>query len=190
MVTMEKILKRSRQLGVSLIEVMVTIIILAVGLLGVAGLQMRLQHSEMEAYQRSQALLLLNDMANRIATNRSVASTYATGLSPLGTGVTCPSATTTQQDRDLREWCRGLKGAAEVLSGSRVGAMAGGRGCIEDLGSGSYRISVVWQGLTPISPPPVALACGKDLYDQSGTSCQGDRCRRIVTTIVRMADLK
>ncbi len=179
-----------RQRGVSLIEVLVTILILAIGLLGMAGLQVRLQHSEMEAYQRSQALLLLNDMANRIATNRGVASTYATGLSPLGTSVTCPSTTTTQRDRDLREWCRSLKGAAEVLSSSRVGAMVGGRGCVEDLGSGSYRVSVVWQGLTPISAPPTELACGQDLYDQTGTNCQGDMCRRIVSTIVRVADLK
>ena len=47
--------------GVSLIEVLVTIVILAVGLLGLAGLQMRLQSSEVEAYQRTQASLLLED---------------------------------------------------------------------------------------------------------------------------------
>ena len=50
-----------------MIEVLVTMVIIAFGLLGMAGLQMRMQTSEMESYQRSQALLLLNDMANRIA---------------------------------------------------------------------------------------------------------------------------
>ena len=49
--------------------------------------------------------------------------------SPVGTGMTCPTATGTTVQRDLREWCQGLQGAAEVSDGSRVGAMIGGRGC-------------------------------------------------------------
>ncbi len=57
---------------------MVTVLILTVGLLGMAGLQSRLQVSEMEAYQRSQALLLLNDMASRLASNRNDAGSYVT----------------------------------------------------------------------------------------------------------------
>ena len=68
------------QRGTSLIEVMVTVVILTFGLLGLAGLQSRLQLSEMEAYQRSQALILLDDMASRVTTNRNAASTYVTGL--------------------------------------------------------------------------------------------------------------
>jgi type IV pilus assembly protein PilV len=59
------------QRGTTLLEVLVTLVILAIGLLGLAGLQTRLQVSEMEAYQRSQALILLNDMASRIASNRA-----------------------------------------------------------------------------------------------------------------------
>ena len=47
----------SRQRGASLIEVLVTLVIVAFGLLGIVGMQARLQVSEMEAYQRSQALL-------------------------------------------------------------------------------------------------------------------------------------
>ena len=57
--------------GASLIEVMVTVVIIVLGLLGLAGLHARLQTSEMESYQRSQALLLLNDMASRMSINRA-----------------------------------------------------------------------------------------------------------------------
>ncbi len=179
------------QRGVSLIEVLVTVIILSIGLLGVAGLQSRLQTSEMEAYQRAQALMLLNDMANRIATNRNNAASYITGTaSPLGAGITCPTTTATRQQRDASEWCGALQGAAESASGTRVGAMVGGRGCVESLGSGQFLVTVAWQGLTPIAAPPAGVACGANSYDgPTGSTCSNDRCRRVVTTIVRVATL-
>ena len=73
------------QRGTGLIEVLVTLVIIALGLVGVVGLQARMQLSEMEAFQRSQALLLLNDMASRISVNRSNAAVYVTGtVDPLG----------------------------------------------------------------------------------------------------------
>jgi type IV pilus assembly protein PilV len=171
-----------------MIEVLVTLVIIAFGLLGMAGLQMRA--SEMESYQRSQALLLLNDMANRIAVNRNNAASYliaATG--PTGTGVACPTTNATTAQRDIGEWCNALQGAAESLGGSRVGAMVGGRGCIENV-AGDYVVTVVWQGLTPISAPPSSIACGLNSYNgTAGSTCLLDRCRRFVTTIVRIATL-
>lgn len=177
-----------RQHGISLIEVMVTVFILAVGLLGMAGLQSRLQQSEMEAYQRSQALLLLNDMAQRIASNRNAAASYVTATTGVGVSLAnCPTTTATQQQRDTGEWCEALKGAGETSSGSKVGAMIGGRGCVESLGGDEYMITVAWQGLAPLVAPPASVACGKDSYDGSG--CSGDLCRRVVTTIVRVATL-
>jgi type IV pilus assembly protein PilV len=173
-----------------MIEVLVTIVILAIGLLGLAGLQSRLQASEMEAYQRAQALILLNDMASRLTTPRAKAVTYVTGAAaPLGAGMTCSTATSTQQEVDAGEWCSALQGAAETSGGGNVGAMLGGRGCVEDMGGGAYRVTVAWQGLTPIAPPPDNVACGKDSYNAAGTACTGDRCRRALTTIVRIATL-
>lgn len=156
---MNPTLPPSSQRGVTLIEVLVTILILSVGLLGMAGLQVRLQQSEMEAYQRAQALLLLDDMANRITTNRNVASSYVTGTAtPLGTGMTCSSVTgsSSRRDRDISEWCNTLQGAAETSGTSKVGSMVGARGCVESIGSNQYLVTVAWQGLTPISAPRLA----------------------------------
>lgn len=183
-----------------MIEVLVTIVIIAFGLLGLAGLLSRLQSSEMEAYQRSQALLLLNDMANRIAANRSNHTSYpdaATTASPLGAGMTCSAVTvvspTAVAQSDLREWCDALQGAGETnTGGDKVGAMIGGRGCIESIGVApaiAYRVTVAWQGLTPISAPPVAITCGAGSYDSAGTPCVNDLCRRTVTTVVQIANL-
>ena len=78
-----------KQRGATLIEILVTIVIVAFGLLGLAGLQMKMQMSETEAYQRSQALMLLNDMASRIGTNRANADAYVTGTDGTGTGANC-----------------------------------------------------------------------------------------------------
>lgn len=178
------------QSGTTMIEVLVTIIILALGLLGLAGLQSRLQVSEMEAYQRSQAIILLSDMVSRITTNRNAAPTYVTGsANPVGAGTSCPTSTDTIKDVDIGEWCSALQGAAEASGGALMGAMVGGRGCIEDLGGNEYRVSVAWQGLAPLSAPGADFACGKNSYDTSGTPCTGDLCRRIVTTTVRIATL-
>jgi type IV pilus assembly protein PilV len=172
------------QRGTTLLEVLITLVILSIGLLGLAGLQSRLQVSELEAYQRAQALILLNDMASRIATNRGVAASYASMT--YGTG-TCPTASATQLQRDQGEWCDALQGAAETTGGSKVGAMIGGRGCVETLGGGEYLVTVAWQGMSPIASP--APQCGVGAYNTAGTACVNDLCRRVVTTVVRIGAL-
>jgi len=174
-----------------MIEVLITIVILAVGLLGLAGLQTRLQMSEMEAYQRAQAMILLEDMAHRISANRSNALSYVTTAAhPLGAGMACAAADATLKDQDQREWCIALQGAAEKSDGTNVGTMLGGRGCIEALPTANeYLITVAWQGIGALSAPPASVACGQNMYNASGTPCTGDLCRRTVTTIVKIAPL-
>lgn len=174
--------------GVSLIEVLVTMVILVIGLLGLAGLQVRLQSSEIESYQRTHALMLLEDMANRVSANRKVAATYAT-TSPLGTGVASNTCSGSGRSFDACQWSNALLGAAEQSGSSNVGAMIGARGCIEDLGTGEeFMITVAWQGLTPLSAP--TSTCGAGLYNgATGSVCTGDLCRRTLSTIVRIANL-
>ncbi len=178
--------------GVSLIEVLVTIVIMAIGLLGLAGLQVRLQSSELESYQRTHALILLEDMANRLSANRANAAAYVTAAAnPLGTGDgQSASCAGNGQSFDACKWSNALKGVSEQSSlSTNVGAMIGARGCIEDLGTGDqFMITVTWQGMTPISAP--ASNCGIGLYDgAAGTKCVDDLCRRTMSTIVRIANL-
>ncbi|SFQ74488.1 type IV pilus assembly protein PilV [Variovorax sp. OK605] len=175
------------QRGVSLIEVMVALIVVAFGLFGLVGLQARLQASEMEGYQRSQALIMLNDMANRIAINRRMAASYVTSTA-LGSGGDCPAMGTTRQEVDTAEWCNALQGAAETDGASKMGTVIGGRGCVQDLGNNEYLVTVAWQGLLPISAPSTGVPCGKDLYNDA-TRCVNDLCRRTVTTLVRIGTL-
>jgi type IV pilus assembly protein PilV len=183
----------TRQRGASMIEVLVTLVIIAFGLLGMAGLQARLQLSEVEAYQRSQALMLLNDMASRISMNRINAASYVTGTT-YGSGGTCPTTSSTTVQRDLKEWCNSLLGASEATTSGGVttnqGAMIGGRGCVQLKPDGDYMITVAWQGMTPISAPPTSVDCGANSYDgNAGAKCSSDLCRRVVTTVVRIGTL-
>jgi type IV pilus assembly protein PilV len=186
------------QRGTSLIEVLVTMVILAFGLLGAAGLQARLQLADMEAYQRAQALILVDDIASRIATNRANAAAYVTGAAnPLGTGMVCPtpSTTATLQQIDATQWCNALQGVAEVAGAGKIGAMLGARGCVESISTTTqeYLVTVAWQGMVPISAPPTSVGCGANLYDgavgSTSSNCTSDHCRRVVTTIVRIAGL-
>jgi type IV pilus assembly protein PilV len=188
------------QRGGLMIEVLVTIVILAIGLMGLMQVQARLQSSEMESYQRTQAVILVNDMASRLSTNRLDIDSYLTvGLSPAYLGLdgnATPCASTYaggMQLGDSGEWCRALQGAGETQGGS-VGAMLGGRGCVDNIGPSQYMVTVVWQGLTPISAPPVEVTCGAGLYNLPAESACGEvanaeMCRRYVTTLVRIADL-
>lgn len=177
------------QKGSSLIEVLVSMVVLSVGLLSLVVLQGRLHVLQMESYQRSQGLILLNDMASRIALNRNNADSYLTA-SPLGVDITCPTGTATRQEADFAEWCAALQGAAETLSGNQVGAMVGARACIENIAASEYLVTVAWQGLAPVSAPPASVTCGANLYNgAAGAPCENDLCRRVVTTVVRIATL-
>lgn len=190
--------KRAR--GFSLIEILVSLVIIMLGLLGLLGVQMRSHQAEMESYQRSQALLLLSDMVQRINANRKAARCYAstdasTGAPYFGSGnATTPSCsawgTATLQSRavqDMTDWDGVLKGAAETDGGTSVGAMLGARGCVSyDTATDTYRVSVAWQGLAPTVDPATVdatLTCGRNLY---GNEAQ----RRIVSTTLRIADLR
>lgn len=178
------------QWGMTMIEVLVSVILLSVGLLGLAALQARMQQAELESYQRVQALILVNDMAQRMAANRYDAANYVTGTStPLGTGMTCPTTTTTTQQRDTGEWCNALQGSTELSGTANVGAVIGARGCVESLNADTYMVTVAWQGAGPLAAPPNSVACGANQYDSAGTPCVNDRCRRVVTSIVRLATL-
>lgn len=171
--------------GFSMIEVLITIVILMIGLLGLAGLQTKALTAQMEAYQRSQALILLKDMADRINANRKNAALYVTA--GVGTGAACPTAGATVASVDLNEWCNALLGAAEVQDTAKVGAMIGARGCITQTVApatgvpSQYLVAVAWQGLNSTVIP--AITCGQNQYGAN------DALRRVVALPVNIADL-
>jgi type IV pilus assembly protein PilV len=58
-----------QQRGVSLIEVLVSLFVISVGLLGIAGLQTASIKESLDSAQRSQAMWLINEMVERMRAN-------------------------------------------------------------------------------------------------------------------------
>lgn len=175
---------RRSQAGFTLIEALVTVVILAFGLVGLVTMQAKIQVAQTESYQRAQAILLLQDMTNRISANRINAAQYVV-TAPLGTGDTQPSACAglTGVPLDICEWSQELKGAGEKQSANTVGAMIGARGCVDqvNLSPPVYRVTVAWQGLSSLKAPGVA--CGQNLYGSDAT-------RRAIYGLVTVPNLK
>ena len=69
--------------GVTMLEVLVAIFILTLGLLGTAAMQSQMQATRSRPIN-AQAIVLLQDMVDRVNSNRKNVSAYVTG-SPLGT---------------------------------------------------------------------------------------------------------
>ncbi|CAN0001208.1 unnamed protein product, partial [Phaeothamnion confervicola] len=146
--------------GFTLIEVLITLVILTFGLLGIAGLMAKGQRIAFEAFQRQQAVALATDMAERIRSNRLLASvcppgpactTYTAGapvITPLGTGVfyndyrtgaikDCATLVCSIQELamyDIGLWDGLLNGYSEQQSGTgnRIGGIVNARGCVEE----------------------------------------------------------
>lgn len=84
------------QKGFTLIEILVAVVVLSIGLLGLAGLQARSLQFNKSAEQRSQATILAYDIIDRMRANRTLAEAgaydIALGTGPSGT-VNCESGT-------------------------------------------------------------------------------------------------
>ncbi len=69
--------KPSQSRGFSLIEVLVTMVVIAIGLLGFAALQAQSLKSNRISMQRSQATILAQDIIERMRANKTAASSGA-----------------------------------------------------------------------------------------------------------------
>jgi type IV pilus assembly protein PilV len=177
--------------GFTLIEVLITLVIVAIGLLGLARLQMTSLNNQLEAYQRAQALFLLDEMANRIRVNsvaaRAGAYADTTAGSEIGRADPDDEDCTllTGAARDICDWNAALVGVAATLDGEGVGGLIEARGCIDNVtgtadGEAIIRLTIAWQGLSPVSAP--AEDCGKDAFGD-------DELRRTATVHTVLAKL-
>lgn len=178
---------RHHERGTSLLEVLVAMLVVAFGLLGYIALQGKSVAATMEGAQRTQALILVNDLAQRMELNRWNADAYLASDIGVDAPGACTTAGWTQAQRDLCEWSLSIRGAGETVGTSQVGAMLAARGCVSKLNSLStpamhyYQITLAWQGISA-SAAPVAV-CGKDAYASENT-------RRVVTAVVQVAQLQ
>jgi type IV pilus assembly protein PilV len=115
-------MKNNRQdKGYSLLEVLIALVILAIGLLGLAGLQMQGLKDNHSSQLRSQATFLAADIIDRMQANRARA---LDGDYDIDFGETV-NATTTMAQSDLSNWKNGLNallpsgdGSIDVVDGT------------------------------------------------------------------------
>jgi len=140
---------RRRMSGISLIEVMVALVVISVGMLGIAGLYLASLQAGRAANLRSQAVNLATEMSDKIRANRWAKLDYANAAGNLPgyvdcqTVYTCTSAQVAQMDLNL--WVTAIRAS---LPG---GAAATGSVVVTDMLAGEglkltrYQITVSWR---------------------------------------------
>lgn len=68
--------ERSRQQGLTLIEALITLVLISVGLLGAAAFHINTLREVQYVYQRSQAIALAEDIAGRMQASRAQVATF------------------------------------------------------------------------------------------------------------------
>ena len=182
--------------GFSLLEVLIALIVLSIGLLGIAGLQVTSKQTNFDAIQRTTATMLAQDIIERMRANPDQLAAYHnagvgftfTPASGITTAVTnCATATCTPANLalyDLYEWERAILGVAELsATNTNTGGLVSPTACISVPGgspAGTISVAIAWRGLVKLTNPGID-ACGSatGLYDDTG----GDNAYRRVIVV-------
>lgn len=179
------------QRGVTLIEVMVALVVIAIGALSLTGLQLVSKRNTLDAAQHSHAAALAHDLFERVRGNSSIEG--LTGFIQLAAGglgggtqangaqcsVDAPCDARALASSHLREWEAALDGAAEQIGDEEVGGLLDGRACFEGPGvpgRGIYTLTIVWRGGLALPEDADAPACGAAL----GIYGENNELRRIL----------
>lgn len=124
------------QSGVGLIEVMVAVLVLSIGFLGIAALQVMSLSTNNSAMARSMATISSYSILDAMRADAAVAEagTYNTTVKA-GTG-SCPAAGATFQGIQLNAWCTQL--------GSTLGAQDSTTGSISCSGTGDCTVTITF----------------------------------------------
>ncbi|MDX1599023.1 MAG: type IV pilus modification protein PilV [Marinobacter sp.] len=94
-----------QQRGVGMIEILVATLIFAIGLLGVAGMQVFTLKMNSNSEIRTRATLLASDIVERMRANPSQWNAYSMGTDECATAVAGSPSSTDVAALDRRQWC-------------------------------------------------------------------------------------
>lgn len=175
--------RRQGQGGYSLIEILIGMLILAIGILGMASMQISSKRMGHDALQRSIATSLAHDMMERMRINRQELGSYV-GTSGTSSGATTIGGTATATSKpspdcatsvctpdqlaayDLWEWEQALRGATEVSAdGNSIGGLVNPTACITH-NNGLVTLAIAWDSFQNLGNPfePVQCGVGLGLY--------------------------
>jgi type IV pilus assembly protein PilV len=147
-------LGRGRQRGVSLLEVLISLVIVGIGVLGLIGMQARAMSNQRDSFDRKAAAELLAQITERMRANHLgfMAGGYSSSMLPTdspASGVSCLTATpcTPAQlaTNDVAAWQRSIR--ERLPAGGAVIAPSTGTGF--GTGSSAMRITMVWREAAP-----------------------------------------
>jgi len=168
-----------QQGGFSLIEVLVTTVVLSIGVLGIAGLNAFSQRASFESVQRSTAAelayALLEDMRANSAALGVYLATPVVGRGSLGAepAPTCdaigaPCSAAEFATHSLWQWEQMLDGGMETSLGADTGGLVTPTACIDGAPGGAagvYTVTIVWRGVTQLVDPALNnCGAGTGLY--------------------------
>lgn len=109
--------------GFTIVEALVALVVLAVGMLGIASLYVTTLRASGSATSRMQAINLAGDLGDRIRANRTARAAYAGAAAAtlntcIGAAVTCPAAQ--MAAHDLAVWQRAIQ---DALPGAPAGTV-------------------------------------------------------------------
>ncbi|NLG74683.1 MAG: type IV pilus modification protein PilV [Xanthomonadaceae bacterium] len=133
-------IKRRRSRGFSLVEVLVALVVLSVGLLGIAALYVESLRSGRTALLRSQAVILAGDMADRIRANRRGLDAYEATVTASDINAACETAGAGCAPDEL------ARHEKAVWLSELQRALPGGTGTIDwqDGNPDTYVITITW----------------------------------------------
>ena len=100
-----RLASRAQQRGVSLLEVMIAVLIMGIGMLGIAAMQTTALRNSQSSMERSQAVILAYSMFDSMRANRAAALGGAYDMAK-----TCePIATGSLADNDRRLWLQAIR---------------------------------------------------------------------------------
>ena len=180
-----------RVTGFSLIEIAVALLLISMGTLVLASLQISAKRAGHEAQQRSEASALAMDLLERMRANSGVLSEYATaGIgSASGSALSAPIKDCYQavcgaselSEFDLWQWQQALDGASALRGGFAVGGLVNPFACVTVQGR-LVVLEIAWQGFESISTPEAGRGCGVGRY---GTEDEQRQLLRVTSFIGR-----
>ncbi|HZD53198.1 MAG TPA: type IV pilus modification protein PilV [Woeseiaceae bacterium] len=111
---------RPRERGLTLVEVLIALLILSIGLLGLAGLQTASLKFNTSAYYRTQATALAYGLADRMRANRAAAlvGSYDAALEDPAPACGAPDLSGTVPQDDISTWRMALACRLPLGNGS------------------------------------------------------------------------
>ena len=175
--------------GFTLIELLIAVVVLSLGLLALAGLQINATRSNSEALQRTQATALANDVVDRMRANPERLDTYAT--TDLG-GATIsdePADCTSEMTTEACLTARANRDRWELEQiADRLDALINTRICItHDVANpGNVTVVIAWRGFSEIT----LSAADYDDLDACGDGAIDDAYRKqlILNTFIDPAN--